>query len=394
MVVMVMAQEEMKCRFCGEMVNKSDLIFGVKKNINICHKCVDVCNHIIEDMETKEEKKEYNILTPIELKDKLDEYIIGQERAKKILSVAVYNHYKRVFHLKDSNVAKANICMVGESGSGKTLMVTTIAKLLDVPIVIADANSLTSSGYVGRDVEDILDSLIKKADGDIERAQHGIVFIDEIDKIAGVEGRNTKDIGGEGVQQALLKMIEGANIMIPKKKYDFESDELQTIDTTNILFIVSGAFSGMDKIVAKRLEKHTIGFGAEHVGVIKDDNILNRITQEDLITYGMIPEFVGRLQTIAVLHKLDEEAMVRILEEPKDALIRQYKDLLAVDGVQLEIDKPAIRKIAKIAIKRKTGARSLRSIMENTMLDIMYNAPTNKPKRIVVHEEDIKADFA
>lgn len=383
--------KQVKCKFCGDMIDENKIIFGKSKNVNICEPCLEICNKIVEDRKQAEEGQDNtpNFLTPMEIKEKLDEYIVGQESAKKILSVAVYNHYKRIYKMdKDSCVSKANICLVGASGSGKTLMASTIAKLLDVPITIADANTMTSSGYVGRDVEDVLASLVRNADGDIQKAEKGIIVIDEIDKIAGYDDENTRDIGGKGVQQALLKMIEGTKMHISSR----QETEDNLIDTTNILFIVSGAFSGIEEIIAKHGVTQAIGFGASSTTEKEKEYLMQKITQDDLIKYGMIPEFVGRIQTIAVLNKLDEDALIRILEEPKDALVKQYQELLAVDGIKLEFDKKAIRKIANIAIKKKTGARSLKSIMENTMLDIMYYAPKQSKKKIVIKEEDIKAE--
>ena len=319
---------------------------------------------------------EQHLLKPMELKEKLDEYVIGQDEAKKIISVAVYNHYKRIFKLKDSCVQKTNICLIGSSGSGKTLLAKTVARLLDVPIVIADATTFTQAGYAGRNVEDCLATLVKKADGDISRAERGIVFIDEIDKIAcSYRDNSTRDVGGQGVQQAFLKMIEGTTVFLPNEKENMMGQEEQkTIDTTNILFIVSGAFSGIEKIINSKNEKHEIGFGATSVKA------------------NMIPEFVGRIQTIAVLHKLKENDLIRVLKEPKDALTKQYQQLMKVDGINLTFEDDSIRKIAKLAMKQKTGARSLKSILENTMMDIMYKAPSSDKKEITIQEKDIKAE--
>ena len=392
----VQEKPKVKCKFCGQEVDEEKIVYGKTKRMTICEDCLDICQHIIEDRKVSDTPTMENVLRPKELKEKLDEYIVGQDNAKKIISVAVYNHYKRVFKLKNSNIQKSNICLIGSSGSGKTLIAKTIAKLLDVPITIADATTLTSTGYVGRNVEDCLASLVKEADGDIKRAEYGIVFIDEIDKLASKAGENARDVGGEGVQQALLKMIEGTTVFLPKSKENLfgDGEEQKTIDTTNILFIVSGAFSGIERIISAKSEKHGIGFGAEaHTITDKErDNAIDKVKQEDLIAYGMIPEFVGRIQTIAVLHKLDEEAMVRILKEPKGALIKQYQELLHVDGIDLNFEDKAVRKIAKIAIKQKTGARSLKSILENTMLDIMYQAPSSNKKEITITEQDIKAE--
>ena len=392
----VVEEQKRKCPFCGKMVGEGEYQQGLRKNYIICNECIEIMHSVVVDKESSDVPTIENVLKPKELKAKLDEYIVGQDKAKKIISVAVYNHYKRVFKLKKSNIQKSNICLIGSSGSGKTLIAKTVAKLLDVPIVIADATTITSTGYVGRNVEDCLASLVKEADGDIKRAEYGIVFIDEIDKLASRAGDNTRDVGGEGVQQALLKMIEGTTVYLPKSKESLfgDGEEQKSIDTTNILFIVSGAFSGIERIISAKSEKHGIGFGAEsHTITDKErNNAIDKVKQEDLIAYGMIPEFVGRIQTIAVLHKLDEKAMIRILKEPKDALIKQYQQLLDVDGIDLSFDDSAVKKIASIAIKQKTGARSLKSILENTMLDIMYQAPSSNKKKIVITEKDIKAE--
>lgn len=395
MAVTEKTKKMVKCKFCGCEVTEDKIIYGKSKKLTICPECLDVCNHIHKDKDCTEQGKDIEIPKPIELKAKLDEYIVGQDTAKKIISVAVYNHYKRVFKLKDTMVQKSNICLIGSSGSGKTLLAKTIAKLLNVPIVIADCNTFTQAGYVGRNVEDCLVSLVKEADGNIKRAEHGIVFLDEVDKLAGFESERSRDVGGVGVQQSLLKIIEGSTVHLPSSIENmFGEPETQTIDTTNILFIVSGAFSGIEKIVSSKFEKKNIGFGAENqrMSDAERDNMIDKVCQEDLIKFGMIHEFVGRLQTIAVLHKLDEPSMIKILKEPKDSLIKQYQELLNVDGVKLVFDDDAVKKIAHIAIKQKTGARSLRSILEKTMMDIMFTAPTNKKKKITIKAEDVKAE--
>lgn len=395
MAVTEKTKKMVKCKFCGCEVTEDKIIYGKSKKLTICPECLDVCNHIHKDKDCMEQNKDIEIPKPMELKAKLDEYIVGQDTAKKVISVAVYNHYKRVFKLKDTMVQKSNICLIGSSGSGKTLLAKTIAKLLNVPIVIADCNTFTQAGYVGRNVEDCLVSLVKEADGNIKRAEHGIVFLDEVDKLAGFESERSRDVGGVGVQQSLLKIIEGSTVHLPSSIENmFGEPETQTIDTTNILFIVSGAFSGIEKIVSSKFEKKNIGFGAENqrMSDAERDNTIDKVCQEDLIKFGMIPEFVGRLQTIAVLHKLDESSMIKILKEPKDSLIKQYQELLNVDGVKLVFDDDAVKKIAHIAIKQKTGARSLRSILEKTMMDIMFTAPTNKKKKITIKAEDVKAE--
>jgi len=389
--------KKVKCKFCGKEVDADKMIFGKTKAANICEECLEVCNNIVADRDKDESSKELIVLKPTELKSKLDEYIVGQEQAKKIISVAVYNHYKRLFKMDkcDTEIQKSNICLVGSSGSGKTLMAKTIAKILDVPIVIADATTITITGYSGRNVEDILDALIKKADGDIKRAEQGIVFIDEVDKLVGVEStKSTRDVTGVGVQQAFLKMIEGTTVYIEGNRHPFVEDKVTAIDTTNILFIASGSFNGIEKLLKTKKDKKQIGFGAENyrVSEAEKERLIENVTQEDLIKFGMIPEFVGRLQTIAVMHKLDENAMMKILEEPKDSLVKQYKELMRIDGIELDFEKEALSKIAKIAVKQKTGARSLKSILDNTMIDIMYSAPTSKQKKVVIKESDVKSE--
>lgn len=386
-----------KCKFCGQEVEEDKIIYGAKKSLTICEECLDVCNHIVEDRQVEEKLTFDKILKPAELKAELDKYIVGQEHAKKVLSVAVYNHYKRSLKTTDTIIQKSNVCLIGSSGSGKTLLATTIARLLDLPIVIVDATSLTSSGYKGKDVEDCLTALLEKADGDMKKAEHGIIFIDEIDKIARKGTSDGKDVNGEGVQQALLKMVEGTNVSISdKKNSSLLTDATTTMNTTNILFIVSGAFCGIEDIINRKLEKNvkTMGFGVERTKLSEEEknNALEKVTQSDLIEYGMIPEFVGRIQNIAVLKKLDLDSMVRILKEPKDSLIKQYQELLGIDGVTLTFEDKAIEKIAKTAYKQKTGARCLKSILENTMLDIMFEAPTQDKKEIVIKESDVKVD--
>lgn len=386
-----------KCKFCGQEVEEDKIIYGAKKSLTICEECLDVCNHIVEDRQVEEKLTFDKILKPAELKAELDKYIVGQEHAKKVLSVAVYNHYKRSLKTTDTIIQKSNVCLIGSSGSGKTLLATTIARLLDLPIVIVDATSLTSSGYKGKDVEDCLTALLEKADGDMKKAEHGIIFIDEIDKIARKGTSDGKDVNGEGVQQALLKMVEGTNVSIAdKKNSSLLTDATTTMNTTNILFIVSGAFCGIEDIINRKLEKNvkTMGFGVERTKLSEEEknNALEKVTQSDLIEYGMIPEFVGRIQNIAVLKKLDLDSMVRILKEPKDSLLKQYQELLSIDGVTLTFEDKAIEKIAKTAYKQKTGARCLKSILENTMLDIMFEAPTQDKKEIVIKESDVKVD--
>ena len=359
--------------------------------IYICDECIGICNDILDEelgagrRAPVYQKNEINLMTPREIKGFLDEYVIGQDEAKKVLSVAVYNHYKRLLAPSDLGVElqKSNILMLGPSGSGKTLLAQTLARLLNVPFAIADATTLTEAGYVGEDVENILLKLIQAADYDLERAKHGIIYIDEIDKI-GRKSENasiTRDVSGEGVQQALLKIIEGTNASVPPQGgRKHPQQEMIQIDTTDILFICGGAFVGMDRIIESRMESKSIGFGAEiHTQAEKTEGeILKNVMPQDFVKYGLIPELIGRIPVVVSLNGLDEEALVRILKEPKNSLVRQYTALFGMDGVQLTFDDDALREIAREAVSRKTGARGLRAIVEKTMTDVMYQVPSDK----------------
>ena len=397
-------EPRIRCSFCGKTEEQVRKLIAGPDGAFICDECVGICSEIIDEEFADEYGvgDDINLMTPREMKEFLDDYVIGQDEAKKVLSVAVYNHYKRILssHKKDVELQKSNILMLGPTGSGKTYLAQNLARMLNVPFAIADATTLTEAGYVGEDVENILLKIIQAAEYDIERAQRGIIYIDEIDKITrkSENASITRDVSGEGVQQALLKIIEGTVASVPPqggRKHPHQ--EFIQIDTTDILFICGGAFEGLEKIIETRMDTKAIGFNGS-LGIKHEKNvgeILKEVMPQDFIKFGLIPEFIGRVPVVVSLDALDEDALIRILKEPKNSLVKQYQTLMAMDGVELEFEEDALREVAKVAMERKTGARGLRSVIEKTMIDVMYESPSDQTiqkclitKKAVTGEEE------